>query len=183
MKRFYFPILFFVLIAGAFSIDSALVTVQGVHAVDPASPPVSNGVDQSEDVDGQVPIQLTERISIPFGIAPVLPLHDVGETVIVSGHGGCTADETVTVVISVTQATGANAMGQTDLSCSGQMQQWQVISTLETGAGLALGNAEACGVATTRSDGKVTDTFEWCRDVVLGRPTYLPLILETSDFS
>lgn len=177
MRRLYFPFIFLVLVTGAISIDTALATVHRANATDRASLLAGTGVEQTEDVDGQVPIQLTERISIPFGIAPVLPLHDVGETVVVSGHGGCTADETVTVVISVTQSSGATARGQIDQTCRGQMQQWQLIATVETGVGLALGNAEACGVATTRSDGKVTDTFDWCRDVVLGRPTYLPLIL------
>lgn len=177
MKRLYLPILFLVLMTGAISIDTALATVQSVYAIDPASPPVRTGVDQTEDVDGQIRIQLTERISIPFGIAPVLPLHDVGEKVVVSGHGGCTADETVTVVISVTQATGASAIGQADQLCTGSLQQWTLLATVNTEASLMLGDAEACGVATTRSDGKATDTFAWCRDVVLGRPTYLPLIL------
>lgn len=178
MRRLYFPFLFLVLVTGAISIDTALATVQRAHAIDRESLPEDTGVDQSEDVDGQIQVQFTERISIPFGIAPVLPLHDAGEKVVVRGHGGCTAEETVTVVISVTQTSGARAVGHTDQPCSGQMQQWQLSATVETGANLSPGNAEACGVATTRSDGKVTDTFEWCRDVVLGRPTYLPLILD-----
>jgi hypothetical protein len=72
--------------------------------------------------DGHMPdVQATERISIPYGIAPTLGLRDNGQGVVVNGHGSCTAGETVTVAISVTQsATGAVATGQTEQDCTGE---------------------------------------------------------------
>lgn len=177
MNRLCVPLLFLVLVAGVFTIDAALAQVQSEFTSEPAPLPATTDIGPGENVDGQIRIQFTERISIPFGIAPVLSIHDVGEKVVVNGHGGCTAGEVVTVAISVTQATGPAAVGQTDQNCTGELQQWTVLATVNTETNLAPGNAEACGVATTRSDGKVTDTFAWCRDVVLGRPTYLPLSL------
>lgn len=184
MKRLTFPFIFLMLVAGVFTIDTALAKARPKVRNEPGSLPAARrgspeeaGIAQTGDGHRQGEIQLTERISIPFGIAPILPLYGSGQNVLVSGHGGCTPGQTVSIVISVTHTTGASAVGQTDEACSGDLQQWSLVAGVATGAALQAGQAEACGVAVTRSDGAVTDTFDWCRDVVLSWPTYLPLIL------
>ncbi|HEX6386900.1 MAG TPA: hypothetical protein VF177_19740 [Anaerolineae bacterium] len=177
------------LVAGALFIETALgKAIPESHnrserrISHPLPPPYlssqqANAIATNEDVAGQVGIQATERISIPYGIAPILPLYDGGEKVIVSGHGGCTAGETVTVAVTLTQTTGASAEGQTEQICTGMLQHWSLTATA-TATNLEATEAEACGVAVTRSDGVVTDTFDWCRDVTLtSLHTYLPIIL------
>ena len=188
MKTLSFTFIFVVLIAGAF-IETALGKVQPEsynhpersisHPLPPShlSSQQATGIAANNDADGQIGIQATGRISIPFGIAPVLPLYDGGEKVLVSGHGGCTAGQTVSVVVTVTQTTGASAVGQTDEICTGVLQQWNLMATATAATNLEATEAEACGVAVTRSDGSITDTFDWCRDVALAWPHFLPLIL------
>jgi hypothetical protein len=115
-------------------------------------------------------IQATYRISIPYGIASPLPLSSDGQNVVVTGHGSCTAGEQVTVVVTVTQSTtGASGTGQVQQTCAGesQLQYWTAIVTADTSASFEAGSAHAFGLATTRSDGDVTDSFEWDRDLTL----------------
>ena len=187
MKTLSITFIFVVLIAGAF-IETALGKVQPEshnhpeRSISHPLPPPHLSSQQvtgnaANDADGRIGIQATGRISIPFGIAPTLPLFDDGEKVLVSGHGGCTAGETVSVVISVTQTTGASAVGQTDEICTGVLQQWNLMATATAATNLEATEAEACGVAVTRSDGSVTDSFDWCRDVALASlHYYLPII-------
>lgn len=131
------------------------------------SSPLAADVAAGHSAQGQSEIRATSRISIPFGITPILSLHDGGEKVVVNGHGGCTADEMVSVVISVTQTTGATAVGQTEETCTGLLQHWTLTAATTTTPNLDAAEAEACGRAVTRSDGVVTDSFDWCRDVAL----------------
>lgn len=184
MKTASFIFIFIVLIAGAVLIETALGKGPPESHNQPhplllahLSSPQTTGIAADDNADGQVEILVTARISIPFGIAPTLPLFDSGGKVLVSGHGGCTADETVSVVITVTQMTGATAVGQKDEICTGDLQLWSLPATITAGPNLEAAEAEACGVAVTRSNGDVTDTFEWCRDVALAWPHYLPVIL------
>ena len=189
MKILYSPTIIAVLIAGALFIETAVARVlpeshdyserSSFHPL--SLPHLSSqktaGLAVSDGADDQIEIQATRRISIPFGIAPTLFLYNDGEEVLVNGHGGCTANETVSVVITVTQTTGSSAVGQTDEICTGLLQRWHLTATVMAGAELEATEAEACGIAVTHLDGLVTDSFEWCRDVILARPHYyLPLI-------
>lgn len=119
-------------------------------------------------------------ISIPFGIDSPLPVLDAGQEVMVSGHGGCTQDELVTVVLTVTQTTsGAVATGNKELTCTGENMTWSTPVTVDSTPSLATDLAEACGTATTYDGIYQTDTFDWCRDVNLIRmdhSDYLPMI-------
>lgn len=109
-------------------------------------------------------IRAPQRISIPYGIAPILPLLGEGRDVVVYGHGGCTAEETVTIAISITQPVyGAVALGEIVEECTGALDHWQLTATAVTTASLTPGPAEACGTATTRLDDEVTDVMSWCR--------------------
>jgi hypothetical protein len=75
------------------------------------------------NTDFRPSILATNRISIPFGIQPALPLGLDGSSVLVRGHGGCTKNELVTVQITVTQATGpVVATGQKEEPCTGVLQ-------------------------------------------------------------
>ena len=186
MKTAYYTFIIVVLIASALFIETALGKGQPEsdnhperRISHPLPPPhlssPATGIAASDGSNGQIEIQATKRISIPFGIAPILPLHDSGEEVLVNGHGGCTAGQTVSVVVTVTQTTGASAVGQTEETCTGILQHWSLTATAATN--LQPTEAEACGVAVTRSDGSVTDSFDWCRDVVLTlHRHHLPII-------
>lgn len=127
-------------------------------------------------------IRAPRRISIPFGIAPVLPLVNEGRDVVVSGHGGCSAGEMVTIAISITQhGTGAVATGEIVEPCTGVEQQWQLTAAAIISPSFVAGPADACGTATTRLDDEVTDAESWCRAepallVELNHHLYLPLI-------
>ncbi|MDX1664079.1 MAG: hypothetical protein R3272_09810 [Candidatus Promineifilaceae bacterium] len=125
-------------------------------------------------------IQSTNRISIPYGITGTLPLRDRGNGVLVGGHGGCTPGEIVTVVVTVTQPYGATAVGQTEQTCTGELQRWQLPATTITSVRLQAGPAEACGLATTRDAGEVTATFDWCRadPATLAWFNYLPIMVK-----
>jgi len=122
----------------------------------------------------------TRRISVPFGFDTPLPVIGAGRKVVVSGHGGCTAGEEVTVAITVTQtSSGAVATGQEQQLCSGELQTWSSVATAVSATVFANGPAESCGLATTRANGYVTDTFEWCKDVdlvALTQEAYLPAV-------
>jgi hypothetical protein len=124
-------------------------------------------------------IRATDRISIPFGIEPTLPLGNAGHIVQVRGHGGCTANELVTVQITLTHSTDYTvATGQKAELCSGDLQHWNLIAS--TATPLRSGAAEACGLATTRAGNNVTDTYEWCREVELSWQSLLPAVTHQS---
>jgi hypothetical protein len=137
---------------------------------------------QGDPESSTLDIRAPQRISIPFGIAPILPLINEGREVIVSGHGGCSEEETVTIAISITQPLyGAVATGEIVEDCTGAEAQWQLTATAVTTASLAPGPAEACGTATTRLGDEVTDAESWCRAepallVAFEHHLYLPLI-------
>lgn len=122
------------------------------------------------------------RISIPYGFDTPLPVINGGGEVVASGHGGCTDGQQVTIAVTVTQTTsGAVATGEKVQDCTGEEQNWSAIATVDTVDLLAAGTAEACGLATTRDNGSVTDTFDWCVDVDLVEAdisTYLPIIMK-----
>ena len=136
--------------------------------------------DQPVDDHGQREIRATNRISIPYGFAATLPLGTDGQSVQAIGHGGCTENEEVTVAVTVTQSTtGALATGQWQGTCTGELQHWTVDAAIVSGGPFEAGAAGVCGIATTRSDGEVTDTDEWCPEegVTLIWRAYVPAIL------
>ena len=118
-------------------------------------------------------------ISIPYGFDGPLPLNDSGRSVQVSGHGGCTKDQEVSVTVTITQATiGAVASTVLTQTCTGLEQNWHALASTETVTPLGAGMAEACGLATTPADLPADDaTFEWCVELNLNWQNYLPLIL------
>jgi hypothetical protein len=184
IRPYIITLILVVLIAGALFTETALGKIHSEsHNVPHPLPfpqlssPQTAGITANDETNGRVEILVSQRISIPFGVSPILPLYDSGQKVLVSGHGGCTAAQIVSVVITVTQMTGASAVGQIEEICTGNLQQWNLTATVITGTNLEATEAEACGVAVTRSNGYVTDSFKWCRDVDLtSHHNYLPII-------
>jgi hypothetical protein len=131
---------------------------------------------QPDTSDSEPALRAPERISIPYGFADHLPLA-AGTIVTASGHGGCTEGEVVTIDVTITQTIGGPAAtGQTEQTCTGELQTWDVVATAAPGAGLVDGPATACGLATTRDQyGAETDTYAWCKAVTLNWQLYLPL--------
>jgi hypothetical protein len=116
-------------------------------------------------------------ISIPFGFESSLTLLDAGQHILAKGHGGCEAGQIATVDVEIIQATsGVTATGQTQSVCTGELQQWSATVEATQPDRLVPGPARACGVATTRANGQLTDTFQWCRDVTLVVQIYLPVV-------
>jgi hypothetical protein len=88
--------------------------------------------------------------------------------VAVAGRIHCTAGEKVRVDVTVRQeATGAQGIGHTQDFCTGEVQHWRAKAVARGPVTFALGPAQACAIATTRLKGKVTDTFSWCKAVML----------------
>lgn len=186
MRRVMLGIFSFICCVGALFI-AGQITVQArsrshstadqVARVSADNQPTS-GLLASVGVDKSTVIRSTRLISIPYGFDTPLPLDVTRQQVRAAGEGACTAGETVTVAVTISQtSTGANAVGEQVLTCTGQVQRWWAITTVPSGPALELGTAEACGVATTRQNGAVTDTFDWCREVVLNTEVYLPLVV------
>lgn len=141
----------------------------GPHNINTTSPSI-----------GALSLLPTRRISIPFGFRDVLLTMDAGNAVVTGGHGGCTEDQIVTVAVTITQSTSsAIATGETQQTCSGELQQWTFTVTTDTTDYFVNAPGEACGFATTRENGTVTDTYEWCKDIELAAVTsqlYLPAL-------
>jgi hypothetical protein len=152
------------------------------HQPPDAPPQATSGDEVGDGTVSSVGIQATRRITIPYGFETPLPVLDDGRDVVASGHGGCTVDEQVTVAITITQSTsGAMATGQKVQTCTGELQTWSFAVTADTTPYFADGPAEACGLATTRDAGYVTDTYDWCKDVDLinlNHYLYLPAALK-----
>ncbi len=156
------------------------------------TPTVAQGQKQNDKLDLKTAGSAIERradepvlhasklISIPYGFNTPLPILSSGQEAIASGHGGCTADEQVTIEITLTQSITQTvvATGEWVNTCTGELQPWS--QTVSTSDSLMNGPAEACGLTTTRDNGEVTDTFEWCKDVDLTTPEpsiYLPIAI------
>ena len=133
---------------------------------------------QTEPGDEGPIIQATERISIPFGFSAGLPLSNDGASVVALGEGGCTDGETITIAFTITQASsGGTVTGLWNGDCSGELQTWTKVATATPSPNFTAGPAVACAFAETFADGSVTDTQDWCDDVVLASPrNYLPII-------
>lgn len=168
------------------ALGTALATVISFTSIVRASAPVTSTVPANPTQAGEAsrPFQINspQRISIPFGIAPILPLINEGRDVVVSGHGGCPLGETVTIAISISQPLyGAVATGETTQACTDAEEPFQLIARLIISPSLSAGQADACGMATMRLGDQVTEIREWCRAepatlVELDEQLHLPLL-------
>lgn len=129
---------------------------------------VAAGDRTAVDGTGGGSIQATERISIPYGFSDILSLADDGGSIAASGQGACTADQAITIAFTVTQSTsGASVTGLWDGTCTGEVQTWTNTPAATPSPNFSAGAAEACAFAETRDDGSVTDSQDWCDDVLL----------------
>lgn len=153
-------------------LEQANATVQEIAGGDAAAQDGSGG---EEPI-----IQAGERISIPFGFNGALRLTDDNGSVVATGEGGCTADNEITIVFTVTQATSAQSIGGVwNGICTGQRQTWTNTPAATPSPNFVAGPAEACAFAETRDEEGVTDTQAWCDPVLLTSDyVYLPLILK-----
>lgn len=133
------------------------------------------GMQTEPEGDGPI-VQVTERISIPFGFDGALRLANDGSIAAVSGQGACTAGDSITITFVVTQtSSGAIANGVWNGECTGQRQTWTQAPTATPSPNFDSGEAVACATAQTLGD--EPDTQEWCDPVFLAPYTvYLPHI-------
>jgi hypothetical protein len=95
-------------------------------------------------------------------IDPVAHLTERGRELMVTGPIVCTAGERTTLHVTVTQrTTGAVGQGDTRLTCTGALQQWEVRVSHHKRAAFAYGAATAVALARTRVQGAPTDAHQW----------------------
>lgn len=152
-----------------------LVGLREASALGQETPADESGMQTQPEGDGPI-IQVTERISIPYGFDAALPLASDGSIAAVSGEGACTAGDSITITFVVTQTTSAaSANGVWNGTCTGQLQRWIQTPTATPGPNFNAGEAVAC--ATAQTVGDEPDTQEWCNTVFLAPyHNYLPHI-------
>jgi hypothetical protein len=80
----------------------------------------------------------------------------------------CDPGEWLTVRLTVTQEdTNSLAEGHTFEICTGPVQRLKTRVYAGYATALGEGDADACALAVTWQGGKVTDTRQWCKAVVL----------------
>lgn len=102
-------------------------------------------------------------------IDPVALATGNGRRILVTGPIACTRGERAALRVTVTQrATGAVAQGHTRLTCTGDVQQWEVRVASHGTALFWEGPATAVALARTRAHGEPTDAHQWLVDLTLG---------------
>ncbi len=101
-------------------------------------------------------------------IDPVAIVADHGRHLIVTGPIICTAGERAYVRVTVTQRTsGAVAEGNSFVTCTGALQQWEVHALTQGAASFTPGAATAVGLGSTSARGKANDAHQWLVNVTL----------------
>lgn len=164
------------LVIAAAGLALLLVGLSQANAVEEGADAGERSAQTEAGDDGPI-VQATERISIPYGFSPALPLRLDDGSVVATGEGACTADNDITIVFTVTQpSTGESVSGVWNGTCTGDLQTWTNSATATPSPNFTAGDAEACASAETRDDeDNVTDTQEWCDDVSLApHQVFLP---------
>ena len=87
-----------------------------------------------------------------------------------TGPLGCTAGERAYLRVTVTQrATGAVAEGRTVVTCTGNIERWQVHASTQGNETFQPGPATAVAIAHTTSRGETTDAHQWLVEITLVR--------------
>jgi hypothetical protein len=103
-------------------------------------------------------------------IDPVALVTGSGRHILVTGPIACMAGEQATLRVTVTQrATGAVAQGRTRLTCTGNLQHWEVRVASRDTVPFWEGSATAVALARTTAHGEPTDAHQWVVDLMLGR--------------
>jgi hypothetical protein len=74
----------------------------------------------------------------------------------------CTAGERLHVEVTLTQG-GVFGRGEAAGRCTGQLAEYPVRVAVRGAGGFSVGQAEACGFAVDRAQGRIVDTRQWCR--------------------
>ena len=91
-----------------------------------------------------------------------------GRHLVVTGPIQCTAGEQTFLRVTVTQRqTGAVAEGGTLISCTGDLQHWEVRASTLGKASFQPGAAVATAIATTHDHGDTTDAHQWLVAITL----------------
>jgi hypothetical protein len=101
-------------------------------------------------------------------IDPVAVVADNGRHIVVTGPLSCTRGEKAYLAVTVTQRpTGAVAQGLTQITCTGNSQQWQVHAATQGPETFGEGAAIAVAIARTANRGEITDAHQWLVNVTL----------------
>jgi hypothetical protein len=101
-------------------------------------------------------------------IDPGALVTDDSRHLIVTGPIACTAGEGASLRVTVTQrATGAVAGGRTRITCTGDLQPWEVQLLIQAQATFQAGPATAVAVARTTAAGAPTDAHQWLVEITL----------------
>jgi hypothetical protein len=101
-------------------------------------------------------------------IDPVAIVTDNGRHIIARGPISCTEGQRAHLRATVTQrATGAVAEGRTLLTCTGNIQQWEVHASTQGKETFQEGPATAVAIATTTDRGNTDDAHQWLVNITL----------------
>ncbi len=101
-------------------------------------------------------------------IDPVAIVTDNGRHIIVTGPIACTASERAHLQVTVTQrSTGAVAEGHTRITCTGNIQRWEVHASKHGKETFEEGPATAVASARTTDRKNITDAHQWLVNITL----------------
>ena len=102
-------------------------------------------------------------------IDPFAILTDNGRHIIATGRITCTEHERAHLRVTVTQrGTGAVAEGRALITCTGNIQQWEVQASTHGNQTFQEGPATAVALARTTDRGDTTDAHQWLVAITLG---------------
>jgi hypothetical protein len=103
-------------------------------------------------------------------IHPVGIVADKGRHLTVTGPISFDAGDRVELRVTVTQrSTGAVAEGRGFITGTGELQQWEVETTVQGSESFEAGPATAVALARTTVGGKATDAHQWLVNITLVR--------------
>jgi hypothetical protein len=88
-----------------------------------------------------------------------------GRYALVTGPIACTAGDTLSIRVTLTQTTtGAQGQGRARLTCTGNLQTWAVKVSAFGVSAFKPGPAAACARASTSVQDRLTDERRWCAE-------------------
>lgn len=115
-------------------------------------------------ISNRLPSISARRMISDPGLNTPLRLEENGRKITVTGHLNCARGDEYEVQTSVTQrTTGALARGKSEGRCTGRPDSFSAISWAYDQALFKAGAAQACALMIIRTEGTVSDVFQWCR--------------------
>jgi len=101
-------------------------------------------------------------------IDPVAIVTDNGRHIMVTGPIACTEGQRADIRVTATQrATGAVAEGHTRITCTGDIQHWEVDASTQGDETFVEGPATAVALARTSDRGDTDDAHQWLVNITL----------------